>query len=329
MVVLAGDVGGTNTRLALVEVEGGKLRIQELEVYSSKDHGSLGDMVRAFVAEGNRFFDLACFGVAGPVREGRAHPSNLPWSVDESRVGKILGVPTEVMNDLEAMAWGIPLLAPDELALLQEGEGNVEGNAALIAPGTGLGEAGLFWDGTEHLPFASEGGHADFAPSDEVEWELLVELAGRFGHVSWERVVSGPGLAALHRFLCRGWGTSTVGCPLESVGNEEGGPEAISRAAKEDRCEACAETMNRFCRLLGAEAGNLALTVMATGGVWIGGGIAPDILHLLREGSFLEGFTNKGRLRGLMERIPVRVILDEHVALRGAARRVSRRPKMM
>ncbi|MFO8173600.1 MAG: glucokinase [Gemmatimonadota bacterium] len=325
MLVLAGDVGGTNTRLALAEVAGAKIRIQELKVYPSRSRSSLEEITEAFVPEGRRSFEMACFGVAGPVWKGRAHLSNLPWVVDERRLSEILGVPTEVMNDLEAMAWGVSLLAPDELALLQEGEEQPEGNAALIAPGTGLGEAGLFWDGREHRPFSSEGGHTDFAPSDKVEREFLVELSGRFGHVSWERVVSGPGLAALHQFLCRRGGTATEGCPLETIGGEDTGPEAITRAAKEDRCQTCVETMKRFCRLLGAEAGNLALTVMATGGVWIGGGIAPDILHLLREGPFLEGFTAKGRLRKLMERIPVRVILDEHVALRGAARRAFRR----
>lgn len=350
MAIIAGDIGGTHTRLAVMEGGSERLRVKDLQVYSSQDHDSLTEILERYKGKGHRSLEGACFGVAGPVRNGGARITNLPWQVDEEDLTTSLGVPTVVVNDVEAVGWGIPLLGPDDVTVLLEGEEGVEGNGAVIAPGTGLGQAGLFWDGQEHRPFASEGGHADFAPVDEVDWGLQMELASRFGHVSWERVVSGPGLEALHRYLCRRSGAKTEGCPLESleagirgaevVGADSGGPdvmgadsggpevmdaeisgpEVITRAAGEGRCPACSDTVQRFCRVLGAQAGNLALTLLATAGVWIGGGIAPDILPLLQEGSFREGFVGKGRLQDLMERIPVRVITDHHIALKGAGR---------
>jgi glucokinase len=335
MAMIAGDIGGTHTRLAVLEGGRGTLRVEDLEVYSSQDHHSLTEILERYKGKGHRSFEGACFGVAGPVRNGGARITNLPWRVDEEELARALDVPTVVVNDVEAVGWGIPLLGPDDVTVLLEGEEGVQGNGAVIAPGTGLGQAGLFWDGQEHRPFPSEGGHADFAPVDEVDWGLQMELARRFGHVSWERVVSGPGMEALHRFLCRRSGAKTKGCPLESLEAELSGPElsgpevedakisgpeVITRAAGEGRCPACADTVQRFCRVLGAQAGNLALTLLATAGVWIGGGIAPDILPLLQEGSFREGFIGKGRLQDLMGRIPVRVITDQYIALKGAGR---------
>ncbi|MDX1631745.1 MAG: glucokinase [Thermoanaerobaculia bacterium] len=326
MRVLAADVGGTNCRLALFETEG--FRALEERIYPSREYGGLDEVVGHFAEEIGDGFRTACFGVAGPVRKGRAELTNLPWVVDAAELRERLGHPVAVINDLEAAAWSLELLSPGETAVIREGSGarSEEGNRALIAPGTGLGEAGLFWDGSEHRPFPTEGSHADFAPRDSVEWELRSELALRFGRVSWERVVSGPGRVEIHRFLCSRRETEIeTGCPVEELaGDDEALGPAITRGAREGNCEVCAESLDRFCRLLGAEAGNLALKLLATGGVWIGGGIAPSIVDELREGSFLEGFLEKGRMREIVAATPVSVILAEKAGLRGAAR-VARR----
>jgi glucokinase len=227
-----------------------------------------------------------------------------------------------VVNDLEAMAWSIPVLEQSQLSTLRRGTPDFRGNGAVIAPGTGLGEAGLIRRGPGgFIPFPSEGGHADFSPADEIQWELQVALAARFGHVSWERVVSGPGLLSVHEFQAENMSPAELeGCPLDGEEKGEPAPPAITRAAREGRCQACVRTVEQFCEFLGAEAGNLALKVLATGGVWIGGGIAPDILDFLTGDAFAEAFLAKGRMRNLMETIPVHVILDEKAPLLGAAR---------
>ena len=321
MAVLAGDIGGTHTRLALAEGSEEDIRLQRLEVYPSGDHDSLQSLIETFMDGEAPTLDAACFGVAGPVRSGRAHATNLPWIVDAGVLREALHVPTAVVNDLEAHAWSVPVLDPDQVVVLKDGTSDPTGHGAVIAPGTGLGEAGLFWDGTKLLPFPSEGGHTEFAPTNDLERGLQVELASRFGHVSWERVISGPGLLALHHYLRgRHPGQGFPACPLESPGNTDPGPEVIPDAARREVCPVCVETMERFCRLLGAKAGNMALTFLATRGVWIGGGIAPDILDFLQRGGFQEGFTAKGRLKELLDLVPVHVIMDEYAALRGAAR---------
>lgn len=331
MRVLAGDVGGTNSRIAVLETDGYQILAEE--VYPSDRHDGLGSVIARFNSDVNTPFDAACFGLAGPVEDGRVKTTNLPWVVDERDLADELGVPVAVINDLEAAAWSLDVLADDEVDLIYPGiypegaEGQdvpTSGNRALIAAGTGLGQAGLFWDGDRHRPFATEGGHADFAPSDDLEWELRAHLAERHGRVSWERVVSGPGLVAIHHFLCSRRGDG-AGCPVEELpeGDDSAGP-AITRRAREGTCEVCSETLDRFCRLLGAETGNLALKMLATGGVWVGGGIAPAIVEELREGLFVESFLSKGRMRHVLEPVPVRVILFEKTALRGAARFAAR-----
>jgi glucokinase len=321
MAVLAGDIGGTHTRLALADGDEGEIRIQRLGVYSSQEYDALGEVVKAFLNEEPTSFDNACFGVAGPVRSGRARATNLPWVVDDGDLSRSLNARVSVINDLEAGAWSIPVLQEDQVALLKEGNADPRGHGAVIAPGTGLGEAGLFFDGTDLLPFASEGGHTEFAPANDVERGIQVELASRFGHVSWERVVSGPGLIALHQYLrTRHPSRAFPECPLEPPTTSDAGPPDISDSARNGGCPVCVETMDRFCRLLGVKAGNLALTLLATRGVWIGGGIAANILDFLRNGGFREGFTAKGRMKPLLDRIPVHVILEEHAPLLGAAR---------
>ncbi len=326
MRILAGDIGGTHTRLALVDSSDDH-RIADEAEYSSPEHDDLASLVHRFVDERDAAFEAACFGVAGPVHEGHVRATNLPWVVDERSLGEDLGVPVAVINDLEAAAWSVAILAPDAVETVHPGAGgDARGNRALIAAGTGLGEAGLFWDGSEHRPFATEGGHADFAPGDELERDLLAYLAREHDHVSWERVASGPGLEAIHRFLCVRRGGAGAGCPVAELAPGDEAAPAISRAALAGSCEVCTDSLDRFCRLLGAEAGNLALKVLATGGVWVGGGIAPEIREVLAApgGAFMERFLAKGRMRDLLEPVPVRVILDDKAALRGAARVAAR-----
>lgn len=322
MDVLAGDIGGTHTRLARIADRGNGPAIQALRVFSSEEYESLEQAVEAYLQDASGPFQGGCFGVAGPVRSGRARATNLPWTVDAQRLTEVLDVPVRVINDLEATGWAVPLLSADQLFLLKDGTADTSGNGAVIAPGTGLGEAGLFRNEAGLIPFPSEGGHTDFSPADDRESSLQAYLASRFGHVSWERVVSGPGLVTVHQFLSeRIPEEDLVGCPLKGGGGGDVGPPTVSQAAREGRCRACAGAMEQFCRSLGAEAGNLALTMLATAGVWIGGGIAPDVLDFLTRNHFLEGFLRKGRMTDLLSEIPVHVILDENAPLLGAGRR--------
>jgi len=227
-----------------------------------------------------------------------------------------------LLNDLEATAYGLPALGADDVLTLQSGIPNASGNTAVIAAGTGLGEAGLFWDGLQQHPFATEGGHASFSPGDELEIALLRHLRQRHRHVSWERVVSGMGLLSLHEFLRS---HRHAAAPQWLTEEMESGDAAavITNAALSGRDEVCVETLDRFVQLYGAEAGNLALKMMSCGGLYLGGGIAPKILPLLQDGAFIEAFLNKGRMRPLLEAMPVRVILNDRAALLGSALRAA------
>jgi len=322
MMILSGDVGGTNTRLALVEVDGSMPRIAVNRDRPSADYDSLNEVVASFVEEIDADFEAVCFGIPGPVHSGKIRVTNLPWVVDRDQLVRSLGVPVILVNDLEAAAWSLPVLGEDDLVSVRDGEDAAEGNRALISPGTGLGVAGLYWDGSEHRPFASEGGHADFGPSDAFERDLLADLGEDFDHVSWERVVSGPGLVAIHEFLQARRGERHPSCPAQCDDGDRA-PSEITRAARQGLCPVCVEAVERFCRLLGAHAGNAALMFLATGGLWIGGGIAPNIVDQILQGEFERGFLAKGRLREVMERIPVWIITDDHAAVRGAARRAA------
>jgi glucokinase len=318
--ILAGDIGGTNARLALFTVEQGKLKSLLEHKYPSREYRGLESVVERFVADNRLRPEHACFGIAGPVRRGRAEMPNLKWVVDASSVAKAAGVKSATLiNDLEANAYGIAALAEKDFETLSPGAPDAIGNTALIAAGTGLGEAGLYWDGRAHHPFACEGGHVDLGPIDDLQLEMLRHLRARFGHVSWERVLSGPGLFNIYQFL-RDTGR---GEEPEWLGKElgEGDPSVqISRAAMEGKSTLCVRTLEVFVSLYGAEAGNLALKIMATGGVYLGGGIAPQILRQLKEPGFMKAFTAKGRLSKLLEAIPVKVILNDNTALLGAAR---------
>jgi glucokinase len=320
MKVLAADVGATKTRLAVVEPGESFLRVEHEAIHRSAAFEGLADLALAFLAEAGSAVDAAAFGMPGPVLRGRVRTTNLPWEVAAGELAQALGIRhVTLLNDLEATAFGIGELDPGDVEVVAEGDAEAGGNAALIAPGTGLGEAGLFWDGGRHRPFATEGGHCDFSPADDTDFALRAHLADRFGHVSWEKVLSGPGLLNIHEFL-RGYRGSGIPDWLERDMASGDPAAAIANAAEARTCPVCSEAMDRFVGYFGAEAGNLGLKFMATGGVYLGGGIAPRIAGRLLEPDFLEAFRNKGRMRDLMERMPVKLIRNDRAALLGAAR---------
>jgi len=318
--ILAGDIGGTNTRLALVEAAPGGMRILFEKTFPSRERASLEAALAEFLALHRAAFTKASFGIAGPVRNGRCEATNLPWVVDAKSVAKRLRLKrVGLINDLVANAYGIALLRGKDFVTLNKGDRNAQGNQALISAGTGLGEAGLLWDGKAHRPFASEGGHTDFAPRNHLEAELLDYLMKRHGRVSYERIGSGPGLVNAYRFFRdRGKGKEPAWLAEEL---RVGDPAAvISRRALDGKSPLCIQALDLFVSVYGAQAGNLALTVMATGGVYLGGGIAPKIVSKLKEPGFMNAFTAKGRLSPLLREIPVRVIMNPKTALLGAAR---------
>jgi len=317
--ILAGDIGGTNARLAYFEHENGHLRVVSEHVYPSREYSDLGAIVSKFLTDSAARPEVACFGIAGPVHNGRVETSNLPWIIEQARLAKQIQLPaTLLINDLEANAWGIGALGAQDLVSLNRVEPSV-GNQAVIAPGTGLGEAGLFWNGSQHEVFACEGGHADFAPQGELQIELLRYLASRFEHVSYERVLSGPGLVNVYEFLRdKGGAEEPDGFAAQLA---QGDPAAeISRAALNGTNPLAEKALDLWISVYGAEAGNLALKSMATGGIFLGGGISPKILAKLTGPFFMRAFLNKGRLRPLLESITVRVITNDKAGLLGAAR---------
>ncbi len=318
MRVLAGDVGGTKTRLAVFDVEGTCLDTAREQSYPSGSYDGLEDIVREFLGGTRSDCAQACFGIAGPVQRGRAQTTNLPWIVEEKTLAALFGFErVALINDLEANAWGIGALREDDFSTLNAGSSDAGGNACIVSAGTGLGEAGLYWDGQRHWPFACEGGHADFSPSTDLEIALLEYLRERFGHVSWERVVSGRGLVNVHDFLRAHRGVAAPTWLREEMSAGDAAA-AISRAAKNDRDALCAETLELFIHLYGVEAGNHALKTMATGGVYLGGGIAPKNLGF-NESLFMQGFLDKGRMQPLLEAMPVKIILNDRTALYGPA----------
>jgi len=318
--ILAGDIGGTSTRLGLIGLRAGQLEPIRMQRFSSSDHPSLAAIVTTFLETKPHPIESACFGIAGPVRQGRVVGPNLAWDVHDQTLARELGLSAvKLINDLEANAHGIAALETSDLVTLQQGHPGAEGNATVISVGTGLGEAGLFWDGKTHIPFPCEGGHADFAPRDEMESELLAHLRARFGRISYERVLAGDGQQLLYEFL-----RDVKGRPEKAWLAEEmrsNNPSAvITQAGLAGECPLCVEAVDWYVSLYGAEAGNLALKMMATGGVFIGGGIAPKIIRKLKEPTFLDSFLSKGRMRPLLEAIPVRVIMNDTAALLGAGR---------
>ena len=318
--ILAGDIGGTNTRLGLFDQEDGRLRGIASRTYPSREHDSLDVIVGKFIAEHGSPVTSASFAIAGPVSEGRVATTNLAWLVDSGRLASRLGLEAvQLINDLEAIGHGLAELGPEDIATISSGAEGAQGNRAIIAAGTGLGEAGCFWDGRTHHPFACEGGHADFAPRDELEVELLRYLRTRFERVSYERIVSGAGLFELYTFLHQTARGEEDPALTETI-YQQAHPAPIVRAALDGRSERCVMALDRFISIYGAEAGNLGLKLMARGGIYIGGGIAPRIIERLRQSAFLSALTAKGRMKPLLEGMPVRVILNDKVGLLGAAR---------
>ena len=318
--ILAGDIGGTKTNLAFISVEEGQLTVVTQESFPSRNYPSLEAVIREFIRGTSVRDKRAAFGVAGPVIDDRCEATNLPWVIDAKLLEGSLGLErASVINDLEATAHGIPALKPDELSVLNEGQPHVRGNIALIAAGTGLGEAILLWDRQGYRALASEGGHADLAPRNPMEIELLQYLLKKFHRVSYERVLSGPGIFNIYSFLKdAGYGKEPEWLAERFQGKDPA--PVIAEAAKQGECELCTKTLHLFVSLYGAEAGNLALKALATGGVYIGGGIAPKILDQLRDGTFMVAFTDKGRLSPVLKDMPVQVILNDKTALLGAAR---------
>src|SRR6202167_459789 len=317
--ILAGDIGGTNARLAYFQPQNGHLRLISERVFPSREYSELGEIVSKFLDDSVTRPEVACFGIAGPVQNGRVEASNLPWIIEQARLAKQIQLPaTWLINDLEASAWGIGGLEAEDLVSLNRVAPSV-GNQAVIAPGTGLGEAGLFWNGSQHEVFACEGGHADFAPQGELQIELLRFLARRYEHVSYERVLSGPGLVNVYEFL------RDKGCADEPAGfagqlAQGDAAAAISQAALNGINSLAEQALDLWISVYGAEAGNLALKAMATGGIFLGGGISPKILSKLTGPLFMRSLLDKGRLRPLLESIEVQIITNDKTGLLGAAR---------
>jgi glucokinase len=321
--ILAGDIGGTHARLALFDVQGDEFKLAQLSIFPSRHYSGLEQIVAEFVDKADTHPTQACFGIAGPVTNGRVEASNLPWVIESKRLATELRLDkTVLINDLEATAWGIGALSSNDLVPLNNVisiSGNARGNQAVVAAGTGLGEGCLYWDGTRHHVFASEGGHCDFAPEGDLQVELYKYLQGRYGHVSYERVLSGPGLINVFEFL-RDTGKGKPPDWLVAEMVETDAAAAISHAALNNQCSMCEQALSIFVAIFGAEAGNLALKIKATGGVFLAGGIAPKILAKLSTPIFLEAFLSKGRLRHLMEIMPIQVITNDKLGLLGAAR---------
>jgi glucokinase len=318
--ILAGDIGGTNTRLAYFQPQNGHLRLISERIFPSREHKEFGEIVTQFVEESGTRPEAACFGIAGPVRNGRVDATNLPWVIEQSRLATQIHLPaTLLINDLEASAWGIGEMSGEDLVPLNKVSDTAVGNQAVIAPGTGLGEAGLFWNGSHHEVFACEGGHTDFGPQSDLQIELLRYLRNRFGHVSYERVVSGPGLVNVYEFL-RDHGGEKESPELAAEIKKGDEAAAISRAAVAGSSPLAEKALDLWIEVYGAEASNLALKTMATGGLFLAGGITPKILAKLKGPAFMQAFLNKGRLRPLVESMPVQVVTNDKAGLLGAAR---------
>jgi glucokinase len=319
-VIVAGDIGGTNARLATFEVVDGQLHCLTEKGYSSRSAPDLETLVRQFVDEVRPSATAAALGVAGPVRAGRSVTPNLPWVVDAANLATILGVSAvTLLNDLEANAHGLLHLEPRDFAVLQAGAPGATGNRVILSAGTGLGAAGLYWDGERHHPFATEGGHSDFAPRNRLEAELMESIARVKGRVSVERLVSGGGLVTIYQFLRERSGIPEPSILAARFAREDRAA-VISSAALAGADPVCGQALDLFVSLYGAEAGNMALAMLATGGVFLGGGIPPKILPRLQDPElFLAAFLAKGRMRSLMETIPVQVVMYDRTALRGAA----------
>ncbi len=323
--ILAGDVGGTKTILGIFisdNSESLKLYNNTLKIFYNSDYASLELLVENYLSNIKLKIEKAVFAVAGPVTDGQSKMTNLTWLINEKKLQDLLNIPcVRLINDLEAIGWTVPFLKPDEKYMLNEGVNFSEGNIAVIAPGTGLGESFLTWCGDRYYSHATEGGHSDFAPTNSLEIRLLDYFFSFYDHVSYEKICSGMGIPYIYSFFRD---REHIEEPLwlrEKLSEAEDAVPVIVNTAlnKENSCGICSLTLNMFLSVLGAEAGNLALKVMAKGGVYLGGGIPPRIPDFFNNGRFMKSFQNKGRMSGIMKNFPVYVILNPEAALWGAA----------
>lgn len=315
-IVLAGDIGATKSNLALFKVEGGNVVSLQEAQYKSQEYKNIIELTNTFI-KNIPLPDSICFGVAGPVLNGHAKLSNIMWEIDSNELSNHFGVKNvQLINDLEATAYGLAMLTEKDITEIHKGNDAAVGNAAVIAPGTGLGEAGLYWDGNYYHPFATEGGHSDFAPRNQFDFDLYNFLQKKFGHVSWERLVCGPGIVNIYDFLRDEKKREEPEWLKEKYKNGDAAA-VISQHAKQS--EICKETMQVFIRYLAYESANLILKLKATGGLFIGGGIAPLIVSLFENNVFYSSFCQSGRLNYLLEKVPVKIILNTKTALLGAA----------
>jgi len=318
-IVLAGDIGGTKTNLGLFVSGDKRPEIVAMQSYSSTAASSLRELVAQFVSGHPEQIASACFGIAGPVIAGSSKTTNLPWHVSEQDIKARFGwEKVRLINDLTATANAVQLLQDDEIVELNPTAENVSGNLGIVAPGTGLGVALIVAVENKLYPVPSEGGHADFAPTDDQQVDLWTYLRSRFGHVSVERVISGPGIADIYYWLRDRLEYHEPAWLADRLKAEDP-PMVISEAALDKKEPLCIKTLGLFASILGAYAGNLALTGMTTGGMYLGGGIAPKILPTLQDGGFMKAFTGKGRFKEILSRMPVRIILNDKAALLGAA----------
>jgi glucokinase len=319
--ILAGEIGATRTRLAAYDTEGNNLQRVVEKIYMSQEYTGLSEIIAVFIKSEGIPVHSACFGVAGPVRGGRSKISNLPWIIDSRELATQLKLASVgLINDLEAYAYGIDALDEKDFVTLREGADDADGNRAVISARTGLGVAGLYWDGFRHHPFACEGGHADFAARNQLEAELLSYLQARYGRISCERILSGPGIKNIYDFL-RDTGKSEEPAWLrEKLNTAADAPALISQTALANKAAICNQALSIFVSIYGAETGNCALYFMSTGGIFIGGSIAAKILPKMQDPIFMESFMDKGRMSALLEQIPVKIVLNDDCGIIGAAR---------
>jgi len=319
--ILAGEIGATRTRLAAFETEASRLKCVVEKIYPSQEHKSLAEILPQFTRTEGIPVHSACFGVAGPVRDGRSKISNLPWTIDAKELAAQLKLPTVgLLNDLEASAYGIDALESKDFISISPGSENAEGNRAVISAKTGLGMAGLFWDGFRHHPFACEGGHADFSPRDPIQIELLAYLQKKYGRVSCERVLSGPGIHDIYNFLRDAKKAEEPAALREQLNAAADPSPLISRMALEGKFPICQQTLSIFVDVFGAEAGNCALRYMTAGGIYMGGVIAAKIASKMQDGTFMKAFLDKGRMESILKDMPVQIIANDDCGLIGAAR---------
>jgi glucokinase len=319
--ILAGEIGGTHARLAAFETEGNKLNRVLDTVFESQQHSGLAEIISEFVKTNGVPVDSACFGVAGPVRGGRCKISNLSWIIDSRELAKQLRLHSVgLLNDLEAYAYGIDALGDEDFVTLNEGSEDATGNRAVVSARTGLGVAGLYWDGRRHHPFACEGGHTNFAPRNDIEDELLRYLRKKYTRVSYERIASGPGIKNIYDFLHETGKAEEPAWLKDQIHSAADAPAIISRLASEGKAPICDQALSLFVSVYGAHAGDCALTFMSTGGIYIGGSIAAKNLPKMRDPVFMESFLDKGRMAELLQDMPVKVVLNDDAGIMGAAR---------